>query len=443
MNVRASGQRTFSSLAVPNYRRFFIGQAISLIGTWMQTTAQSWLVLTLTRSAGDLGVVVAFQTLPVLLLGPYGGVIADRVNKRGLMVVLQSLMGVQALVLGLLTLTHHVTYPEVCVLAVILGLNNCFENPSRQSFVLEMVGPKDLRNAVSLNSTLVNAARAVGPAVAGVLIATVGDGWCFVLNAISFVAVVTSLLTMDRTQLNPSPPTARSRGQMREGFRYVARTPQLGVPLLMMALVGMLAYEFQVTLPVFAQHVFHGGAETYGGMTAAMGVGAVIGGLMTAARGRTGLRAMVLASVAFGAVLVFAAVAPVLGVAFFALALVGYCSVSFLSMANSTLQLSTAPQMRGRVMALWSVAFMGSTPIGGPAIGFITAAAGARAGLGVGALSCFAAAVLGLVFVHHLRIGKEPRAVTTGTEPADGSLPEAVAEMPDGSLDVAARQHRT
>jgi len=205
----------------------------------------------------------------------------------------------------------------------------------------------------------------------------------------------------------------------------------------------MLAYEFQVTLPVFAQHVFHGGAETYGGMTAAMGVGAVIGGLMTAARGRTGLRAMVLASVAFGAVLVFAAVAPVLGVAFFALALVGYCSVSFLSMANSTLQLSTAPQMRGRVMALWSVAFMGSTPIGGPAIGFITAAAGARAGLGVGALSCFAAAVLGLVFVHHLRIGKEPRAVTTGTEPADGSLPEAVAEMPDGSLDVAARQHRT
>ena len=443
MNVRASGQRTFSSLAVPNYRRFFIGQAISLIGTWMQTTAQSWLVLTLTRSAGDLGVVVAFQTLPVLLLGPYGGVIADRVNKRRLMVVLQSLMGVQALVLGLLTLTHHVRYPEVCVLAVLLGLNNCFENPSRQSFVLEMVGPKDLRNAVSLNSTLVNAARAVGPAVAGVLIATVGDGWCFVLNAISFVAVVTSLLTMDRTQLNPSPPTARSRGQMREGFRYVARTPQLGVPLLMMALVGMLAYEFQVTLPVFAQHVFHGGAETYGGMTAAMGVGAVIGGLMTAARGRTGLRAMVLASVAFGAVLVFAAVAPVLGVAFFALALVGYCSVSFLSMANSTLQLSTAPQMRGRVMALWSVAFMGSTPIGGPAIGFITAAAGARAGLGVGALSCFAAAVLGLVFVHHLRIGKEPRAVTTGTEPADGSLPEAVAEMPDGSLDVAARQHRT
>jgi MFS family permease len=409
MNVRASAHRTFSSLAVPNYRRYFIGQAISLVGTWMQTTAQSWLVLTLTGSATDLGVVVALQTLPMLLLGPYGGVIADRVDKRRLMVVLQSLMGVQALVLGVLTLTHHVTYVQVCILAVVLGLNNCFENPSRQAFVLEMVGPDDLRNAVSLNSTLVNVARAVGPAVAGILIATVGEGWCFMLNAVSFVAVVTSLLTMDRTQLSPSRPTSRSRGQLREGFRYVARTPQLGVPLLMMGLVGMLAYEFQVTLPVFAKQVFHGGAETYGVMTAAMGVGAVVGGLITAARGRTGLRAMVLASCAFGIALTFAAVAPLLAVAFVALALVGCASVSFLSMGNSTLQLGTQPQMRGRVMALWSVAFQGSTPIGGPAIGFITAVAGARAGLGVGALSCFVAGGLGAIAIHHLRTKKAER----------------------------------
>jgi MFS family permease len=437
MNIAASSKRTFSSLAVPNFRRYFTGQAISLIGTWMQTTAQSWLVLTLTKSAGDLGIVVAFQTLPVLLLGPYGGVIADRVNKRRLMVVLQSLMGVQALVLGLLTLTHHVTYPDVCVLAVVLGLNNCFENPSRQSFVLEMVGPKDLRNAVSLNSTLVNAARAVGPAVAGILIATVGDGWCFMLNAVSFVAVVTSLLTMDRSQLKPSTPTTRSRGQLREGFRYVARTPQLGVPLLMMGLVGMLAYEFQVTLPVFAQHVFHGGAETYGVMTAAMGVGAVAGGLMTAARGRTGLRAMILAAVAFGIVLLVAAAAPVLVVAFLALALVGYFSVSFLSMGNSTLQLGTDPQMRGRVMALWSVAFQGSTPIGGPVIGFITAAAGARAGLGVGALSCFAAAGLGVVVIRRLRRRDTSMAQTNGPQLAASS--HAVAtEMPDQSIETAA-----
>ncbi len=404
MSLRTTTHRTFSSLSVPNYRRYFTGQSISLIGTWMQTTAQAWLVLTLTDSATDLGLVVALQTLPVLLLGPYGGVIADRVDKRRLMIVLQSLMGVQALVLGLLTLTHRVTFLDVCILAVILGLNNCFENPSRQAFVLEMVGPSDLRNAVSLNSTMVNAARAVGPAVAGLLIATVGTGWCFMINAASFVAVVTSLTTMDRAALQPAPPTARGRGQLREGFRYVARTPELAVPLLMMGLVGMLAYEFQVTLPVAARHVFHGGAEVYGVMTAAMGIGAVVGGLMTAARGKTGLRAMVLASTVFGVVILFAAVAPVLAVEFIALALVGYASVSFLAMGNSTLQLETDPQMRGRVMALWSVAFLGSTPIGGPAIGWVTEQAGARVGLGVGAASCFVAAGFGAIAMRRVKM---------------------------------------
>jgi MFS family permease len=421
MSIQTASRRTFSSLAVPNYRRYFTGQAISLIGTWMQTTAQSWLVLTLTGSATDLGIIVALQTLPVLLLGPYGGVIADRVDKRRLMIVLQSLMGVQAAVLAALTLTHHVTYTDVCILAVALGLNNCFENPSRQAFVLEMVGPKDLRNAVSLNSTLVNAARAIGPAVAGVLIATVGEGWCFVLNAVSFVAVVFSLTTMDRSKLSPSPPTVRGRGQLREGFRYVARTPELGVPLLMMGLVGMLAYEFQVTLPVFAKSVFHGGPQVYGIMTAAMGVGAVVGGLMTAARGKTGLRAMVLASLAFGVVIAFAAASPVLAVALVALAAVGYASVSFLSMGNSTLQLATDQQMRGRVMALWSVAFLGSTPIGGPLIGWITAGSSARVGLAVGAVSCFVAASFGYFMVRHAHLRS---IVAAGAEPPMVDLPE-------------------
>jgi MFS family permease len=410
VSVRTAAQRTFSSLSVPNYRRFFVGQSISLIGTWMQTTAQAWLVLTLTNSATDLGITVALQTLPVLLLGPYGGVIADRVDKRRLMIVLQSLMGIQALILGVLTITHRVTFLDVCILAVVLGLNNCFENPSRQSFVLEMVGPTDLRNAVSLNSTMVNAARAVGPAVGGVLIATVGVGWCFMINAASFVAVVASLVTMDRGALQPAPPMTRAKGQLRDGFRYVARTPAIGVPLLMMGLVGMLAYEFQVTLPIAAKHVFHGGAETFGVMTAAMGIGAVVGGLMTAARGKTGLRAMVVAAFVFGAVLSFAALAPLLVIEFIALAMVGYASVSFLSMGNSTLQLATDPQMRGRVMALWSVAFLGSTPIGGPAIGWITEKAGARVGLGVGALSCLVAGALGLLAIRHMagRSSKPP-----------------------------------
>ena len=303
MNMQATTLKTFSSLSNPNYRRYFTGQSISLVGTWMQTTAQAWLVLVLTHSATDLGIVVALQTLPTLVLGPYGGLIADRLDKRRLMVGLQTLMGVQAVILGVLTLTHRVTFVDVCILAVVLGLNNCFENPARQAFVLEMVGAENLRNAVSLNSTLVNAARAVGPAIAGVLIATVGEGWCFMLNAVSFAAVVFSLMSMDLSRLRPSVPTPRSKGQLRDGFRYVARTPELGIPLLMMGLVGMLAYEFQVTLPYAARHVFHGTSQTFGLMTSAMGIGAIAGGLITAAVGRTGMRPMVLSAAGFGVVL--------------------------------------------------------------------------------------------------------------------------------------------
>ena len=210
--VSTIGRRTFSALSVPNYRRFFFGQSVSLIGTWMQTVAQSWLVYTLTHSATALGLVVALQTLPVLVLGPYGGVIADRADKRRLMIVLQSVMGLQALVLGLLTVTHVVRFWELCVLAVVLGLNNTFENPARQSFVLEMVGARELRNAVSLNSTMVNVARAIGPAVAGLLIATVGESMCFLINAVSFVAVVYSLASMDTSALARASRPAAPRG---------------------------------------------------------------------------------------------------------------------------------------------------------------------------------------------------------------------------------------
>jgi MFS family permease len=389
------GRRTFSALGVPNFRRYYTGQAISLIGTWMQSVAQSWLVYVLTKSATDLGLAVALQTLPVLVLGPYGGVIADRVDKRRLMVVLQSAMGVQALVLGILAVTHMITYHEILVLAVILGLNNTFENPARQAFVLEMVGPDQVRNAVSLNSTLFNAARAVGPAVAGLLIATVGVGICFLLNAVSFIAVVFSLVTMDKKLLQPSPPAGRAKGQVREGFRYVAHTPRLLVPLVMMGLVGMLAYEFQVVLPVVAKGVFHGGPATYGFLTAAMGFGAVIGGLVTAARGRTGLRPFTIAAACLGLAMALAAFSPVLALEIVALAIVGYASVSFLATGNTTLQLESDPSMRGRVMSLWAIAFLGTTPIGGPLLGWIVASSSGRVGLAVGAASCIVAAGIG------------------------------------------------
>ncbi len=406
--LRDTRRRTFAALAVPNYRRYFFGQATSLIGTWMQMAAQSWLVLSLTGSATALGLIVALQTLPVLLLAPYGGVIADRVDKRRLMVALQAAMGVQALILGVLTITGSVRLWEIGVLAVVLGLNNAFENPARQSFVLEMVGAETLRNAVSLNSVQVNVARAVGPAVAGVLIATVGTGECFLINAASFVAVVASLVSMERSALHPTPPAPRASGQLREGLRYARATPEIIVPLLMMALVGTLAYEFQVSLPVMARHALHAGAEGYGFMTAAMGVGAILGGLVVAARGHTGLRPVTLAVAAFAIALSLAALAPTLAVELIALALVGGASVSFMSSGNSTLQLAAEPAMRGRVMALWFVALQGTTPIGGPLVGVIISLAGARAGLGVGALACVFAAAIGFGARRRMRRTKGP-----------------------------------
>jgi MFS family permease len=406
---------TFPALAIPNYRRYLRGQSVSLMGTWMQMTAQAWLVLTLSNSASALGVIIALQTLPVLILGPYGGVIADRVNKLRLMISLQTAMGVQALILGILTVTGEVRLWQVGVLAALLGLNNAFENPARQSFMLEMVGRDSLRTAVSLNSTMVNLARVVGPAIGGVLIATTGVGICFLINAASFIVVIWTLVRLDRSAITPSPPLARGKGQLREGLRYVASTPELGIPLLMMALAGVFAFEFQVTLPVLAKQALDQGSEGFGLMTAAMGVGAVGGGLLVAARGKTGLRPLTIAAAAFGVVLLLAAMAPTLPLALGALVLVGWGSVTFMAIGNTTLQLAAAPEMRGRVMSLWFVAFQGSTPIGGPLLGWAMGWAGARVGLGVGGVACLVVAGIGLLAAAGLHSRRcEPQPSATG-----------------------------
>lgn len=405
----ALGRQTFAALANRNFRRFISGQAVSLIGTWMQLVAQSWLVLELTGSGTAIGLVVALQTLPVLLLGPYGGVVADRADKRKLMIGLQSMMGMQALVLGLLTVTGTVQLWHVYVLALLLGLNNCFENPARQSFLLEMVGPQHLRNAVSLQSTLVSASRIIGPAVAGVTIAAGGLGICFLLNAASFVAVVTSLLRLNVAELHPSPPAERARGQLREGLRYVRGNRNLAVPLLMMAFIGCLAFEFQVVLPIVADQTFGAGSEAYGFMTAAMGIGAVCGGLLVATWGRTGTRVLIVAAAAFGFSMVAAAAAPTLAVALIALVVVGAVSIAFNSTTNSTLQLEAEPQMRGRVMALWATAFQGSTAIGGPIAGWVSQEWGGRAGLLLGAITCLVVALVAWLVIGR---GKKANAQT-------------------------------
>ncbi|HEX5191891.1 MAG TPA: MFS transporter [Solirubrobacteraceae bacterium] len=401
--VARAGKVTFAALAVPNYRRYISGQAVSLIGTWMQMTAQSWLVLTLSHSSTIVGVVVALQTLPVLLLCPYGGVIADRVNKRRLMMFLQTMMGFQALALGVLTVLGVVTVWEIGLLAALLGFNNAFENPARQSFMMEMVGAEHLRNAVTLNSVLANVARSIGPAIAGILIATVGTGICFLLNATSFAAVVFSLATMNGAQLSPSTPAPRARGQLREGLEYVRSTPALLTPLVMMGIAGCLTYEFQVSLPVMASHGLHTGSAGFGFMTAAMGIGGLVGGLWIAARGKTGLRPLVLAASGFGVAMASAALAPALAIELIALMFVGAANVTFMSTGNSTLQLTAAPEMRGRVMSLWFVAFQGTTPIGAPIVGGVMAVLGARSGLGLGAVTVALVALGGAVALRRMR----------------------------------------
>ena len=392
---------TFSALSIPNFRLYFAGQSISLVGTWMQMVAQAWLVLEITGSATWVGLTFAAQTLPILLVGPYGGLVADRTDKRRLLVALQAVMGALALVLAVLTLTDSVQLWQVLGLAALLGLADAFEKPTRQSFLVEIVGPESVRNAVSLNSVMVNAARVLGPAVAGLVIAAGGLGVCFGLNAASFIPVAIMLLAMDSALLRPSAPQPHERGQVRAGFAYVRRERELGVPLLMMAIMGCFTYEFQVTLPYFARTTFSGDSRTYGFMTAAMGLGAVIGGLYTAARGRTGIRTLVRSSVLFGGLVLATALAPTALTALLLLVAVGAASVSLMARGNATLQLASAPEMRGRVMALWLVAFMGTTPLGGPVAGWVSSTFGARWGLVLGAAACFVAAAVGAAALRH------------------------------------------
>ncbi len=396
--TRAGGitERTFSSLKVRNYRLYFLGQAVSMCGTWMQTVGQAWLVLKLTGSGTALGLVIALQFLPVLFFGPFGGVLVDRLPKRRVLFITQFLSAIPALILGVLVTTNTVQLWQVYVLAACLGMVAAVDNPIRQTFVLEMVGPENLSNAVTLNSVMLNGARIIGPAIAGLLIATVGLAACFYINAASYLAVLAALAMMKVSELLIVPPTVKAKGQLAEGFRYVRSTPVLRDSLVMMAIVGTLSYEFQVLLPLVAKYTFHGTAATYSALTAAMGAGAVLGGLLTASRHHHGPMALVKATLALGVVILIAAAAPTLTLEMVALVAVGAASITFLSLGTTVLQLEAAPEMRGRVMGLWAVAFIGSTPVGGPIIGYIGQHAGPRIGLVVGGSAAIVAGSIGL-----------------------------------------------
>jgi MFS family permease len=387
-------RRSVSSLAVPNYRRYFAGQIVSVSGNWMQMVAEMWLIVKLTGSGVSVGFTAGLQFVPILLFGAYGGLIADRLPKHRVLMVTQALMAIPALTL--FALYEWSTVAPWMVFACVLarGSVNAIDNPTRQSFVMELVGPRRVVNAVSLNSVIVQSARIIGPATAGAVIAISGVGTCFAFNALSFGAMLVALAGMDTSALRTVPPAERGRRDLRAALAHVRHAPALWIPLAMMALVGTLSFNFQVLMPLLASQTWHGTAMTYALLTAAMAAGSVVGALASGARGSVSPRLLIVAATGFGVLELAAAVAPSLPLQLAALVPLGAVSVTFSAGVNSTMQLAAEPAMRGRVMALYSVVFLGSTPFGAPLVGWLAQVAGPRAGMALGAVAALGAAAL-------------------------------------------------
>jgi MFS family permease len=400
---------TFISLRVRNYRLYFIGQVVSVSGSWMQRVAQSWLVLHLTGSGVALGTVSALQFLPMLVLGAWGGVLADRADKRRLLMITQALMGLLALVLGTVTLAGLVQLWMVYLLALLLGVVTAVDNPSRQSFVMEMVGRRQVTNAVSLNSAVFTGARVIGPAIAGLLIVLVGTGWCFVINALTFGAVMVALAAMDPTKLQRAEAPPRARGQLLEGLRFVRSRSDILAPLVLLGVVGTLALNWTVILPLLASRTFHGDARTYGLLFAVLGAGSLAGALVTASRREPSVRLLVGSLAAFGVLMLAAAAAPSLPLELAVLAPMGTAALVFQTTSNSLIQLRSEPALRGRVMAIYVVVFVGTTPIGAPIVGWVAQQYGPRAAMGLGAAAVLltAAAALWLARRHMFDVRRD------------------------------------
>jgi MFS family permease len=431
--------RTFRSLQVPNYRRYFAGQIVSISGNWMQNVAAMWLVVELTRSGVSVGITAALQFLPILLLGAWGGALADRLPKRRLLMWTNAAMAVPTAALAAVTIAGAVEVWMVYAVVLLNGTINAIDNPARQAFVVEMVGADRVVNAVALNSVIVHASRIAGPAAAGVVIALAGVGPCFALNALSFLAMVGFLRAMDPGRLEPAPRRPPEPGQVRAALAYVRRTPALLVPIAMMAVIGTVSFNFQVVLPLMAERTWAGGASTYAALTAVMGAGSVAGALLAGARGRVTPALLVGAAAGFGVAELVAAAAPTLAVQMAVLPLLGAASVTFAAGVNASLQLAVAPEMRGRVMALYSVVFLGSTPIGAPAVGWLAEQLGPRAGLVAGGVAALAAALAARAALRRLAPAGPPPAALAPREddarpgdrrPAHGERPAHVAGEP-------------
>jgi MFS family permease len=436
---------TFSSLKVRNYRLFATGAVVSNTGTWMSRIAQDWLVLSITGSSFAVGITTALQFLPMLLFGLYGGVLADRYPKRQILILTQAALGVLGLLLAALTLSGVVQVWHVYTIAFLLGMVTVVDNPTRQTFVVEMVGPSHVRNAVSLNSANFQSARLVGPAVAGVLITAVGSGWAFLFNGLSFLAPLAGLLLMRTSELHKVERAPRGKGQLREGLHYVAGKPELIWPIVLVGIIGTFGFNFPIWLSAFANKVFSSGAGTYGLLNTLMAVGSLIGALLAARRSRTRLRMLVAAALVFGLLEAAAAMAPVFWVFAVLLIPIGVFGMTFNATANASVQLATDPVMRGRVMSLYMMVFVGGTPIGGPVMGWVTDTYGARVGfLSGGLISAAAAAAVALVLARigglrpqvNLRRGRgkdEPLLSFVPRKPGALGLPDASGGAAPGS----------
>ncbi|MEX2245327.1 MAG: MFS transporter [Dehalococcoidia bacterium] len=393
---------TFRALRNRNYRLFYFGQMVSLSGTWMQTIAQAWLVLQITDSKVALGTVTMLQFLPITIFVLFAGVIADRVPKRNFIIATQLLAMAQAVTLAALAWSGRVELWHVYTLAVVLGLANAFEQPTRQAFVIELVGRDDLMNAVALNSGMFNAARLIGPAIGGVVIATVGVKVAFLFNGVSFLPVIAGLLLMDTSRLYATPRTGAPRDnpvrELRDGLAYAFRTPATLLIVILMAFIGMFGINFTVMLPLVARYVLDGDAVALGFMTAAVGLGALIAALSLASRTTATRRLLFAGGAAFGVLLLGVAVSHQLPVTLLLLVLLGVAHTSFASTANTSMQLAAPDHLRGRVMSLYMLLLAGSTPAGGYFTGFVAEHAGVSTAVALNAGLCLAGVALGLVY---------------------------------------------
>jgi MFS family permease len=439
----------FRSLSSVNYRIWFAGALVSNVGTWMQRTAQDWIVLTeLTdHDAAAVGIVMALQLGPQLLLVPWSGLIADRLDRRRTLMVTQASMGVLGLGLGLIVVTGVAQLWHVYLFALLLGIASAIDAPVRQTFVSELVGGSNLSNAVALNSASFNAARMIGPAVAGLLVAAIGAGWVFLLNAVTFGAVLASLAFIRVDQLRATKRAPQGRGQLLEGFRYVRARPDLLVIFVIVFIIGTFGLNFAIFTSTMASVEFGHGAEAFGLLSSVMAIGSVTGALLSARRERPRLRLTFVAAAAFGVSCLVAAVMPSYWGFALVLVFVGLSAQTLMTTANGTVQTTTAPEMRGRVMALYMAVFMGGTPLGAPLVGWVANVFGPRWAIGVAAASGLAAAAIGLgwlIVFRHLRLhydgASHPRFVLShdGRPYAPGPSPDTTRELEeDMALDEA------